>query len=60
VRALLDDPARAARLAAAGRVRAESAFSLAAHVDAVERMYTEVLGAGRAESGVASLEGGDR
>ena len=60
VRALLDDPARAARLAAAGRVRAESAFSLAAHVDAVERMYAEVLGAGRAESGVASLEGGDR
>jgi len=44
VRSLLDDPARAARLGAAGRARAESRFSLTAHVDAVERVYAEVLG----------------
>jgi L-malate glycosyltransferase len=44
VRALLADPARAARLGAAGRARAESMFSLGAHVDAVERVYAEVLG----------------
>jgi glycosyltransferase involved in cell wall biosynthesis len=44
VRALLDDPARAARLGAAGRARAESTFSLGAHVDAVERVYDEMLG----------------
>jgi glycosyltransferase involved in cell wall biosynthesis len=43
VRALLDDPARAARLGAAGRARAESTFSLGAHVEAVERAYDEVL-----------------
>ncbi len=42
--ALLDDPARAARLGAAGRARAESSFSLGAHVDGVERVYDEVLG----------------
>jgi len=47
VRALLDDPARAARLGGAGRARAESTFSLGAHVDAVERVYAEILGAGR-------------
>jgi len=44
VRALLDDPARAARLGAAGRARAESTFSLDAHGDGVERVYDEVLG----------------
>ena len=44
VRALLDDPARAARLGAAGRARAESTFSLGAHVDGIERVYDEVLG----------------
>ena len=44
VRALFDEPARAARLGAAGRTRAESTFSLGAHVDAVERVYDEVLG----------------
>ncbi len=44
VRALLDDPARAARLGETGRARAESTFSLGAHVDAVERVYDEVLG----------------
>jgi L-malate glycosyltransferase len=44
VRALLDDPARATALGAAGRARAESTFSLGAHVDAVERVYDEVLG----------------
>jgi L-malate glycosyltransferase len=44
VRALLDDPSRAARLGAAGRARAESAFCLGAHVDAVERVWDEVLG----------------
>jgi glycosyltransferase involved in cell wall biosynthesis len=44
VRALLDDPPRAARLGAAGRARAESTFSLGAHVDAIERVYDEFLG----------------
>jgi glycosyltransferase involved in cell wall biosynthesis len=44
VRSLLDEPARAARLGAAGRARAESRFSLTAHVDAIERVYAEVLG----------------
>ena len=44
VSALLADPARAVRLGAAGRARAESTFSLGAHVDAVERLYEEVLG----------------
>jgi glycosyltransferase involved in cell wall biosynthesis len=44
VRTLLDEPARAARLGAAGRARAESTFSLGAHVDAIERVYDEVLG----------------
>jgi glycosyltransferase involved in cell wall biosynthesis len=42
---LLDDPALAARLGAAGRRRAESTFSLASHVAAVERVYREVGGA---------------
>jgi glycosyltransferase involved in cell wall biosynthesis len=45
VQALLDDPARAARLGAAGRARAESTFSLTAHVEAVERVYAEIGGA---------------
>jgi glycosyltransferase involved in cell wall biosynthesis len=44
VRVLLDDPGLAARLGAAGRARAESTFSLGAHVDGVERVYDEVLG----------------
>jgi len=44
VRALLDDPTRAARFGAEGRARAESTFSLGAHVDGVERVYDEVLG----------------
>jgi glycosyltransferase involved in cell wall biosynthesis len=44
VGALLDEPARAARLGAAGRARAESTFSLGAHVDAVERVYDEIIG----------------
>jgi len=51
VRALLDDPARAARLGTAGRARAESTFSLGAHVDGVERVYDEVLGRATAEGG---------
>ena len=55
VRALLDDPARAARLGAAGRARAASMFSLAAHVAAVERVYAEILGAGRAPGESASI-----
>jgi glycosyltransferase involved in cell wall biosynthesis len=50
VMALLDDPARATRLGSAGRARAESTFSLGAHVDAVERLYEEVLGRGASES----------
>jgi len=48
VRVLLDDPGRAARLGAAGRARAESTFTLRAHVDAVERVYAGLLGDGRA------------
>ena len=51
VRALLDDPTRAARLGAAGRARAESTFSLSAHVDAIERVYNEVLGRVAREAG---------
>lgn len=44
VLALLADPASAARLGAAGRRRAESAFGLARHVQAVQALYLEVLG----------------
>jgi glycosyltransferase involved in cell wall biosynthesis len=44
VGALLGDPPRAARLGAAGRRRAESAFSLAGHAAAVEGVYREALG----------------
>jgi glycosyltransferase involved in cell wall biosynthesis len=55
VRSLLDDPARAARLGAAGRARAESTFSLAAHVGGVERVYAELLGAGRAVEDAAPV-----
>jgi glycosyltransferase involved in cell wall biosynthesis len=44
VQALLADRAHASRLGAAGRARAESTFSLGAHVDAVERVYDEMLG----------------
>lgn len=51
VRALLDDPERAARLGVAGRRRAESTFSLAGHVRAVEAVYRQVLGAGRGRAG---------
>ena len=51
VRALLDDPARAARLGAAGRARAESSFSLGAHVHAVERVYDEVLARAARDAG---------
>jgi glycosyltransferase involved in cell wall biosynthesis len=51
VQALLDDPARAARLGAAGRARAESTFGLGAHVDGVERVYDEVLGRATPEDG---------
>jgi len=51
VRALLDDPTRAARFGAEGRARAESTFSLGAHVDGVERVYDEVLGRATPEGG---------
>ena len=47
VLALLEDPGRAARLGAAGRRRAETEFSLSRHVEAVEALYQELLGAGR-------------
>ena len=47
VRALLENPPRARPLGAAGRRRAESTFSLRAHVDAVERTYAELLGVDR-------------
>lgn len=46
---LLRDPGRAARLGAAGRRRAASAFSLASHVAAVERVYREALGGDHAD-----------
>lgn len=48
VRELLDDPARAGRLGAAGRRRAEAVFSIERHAELVARVYGEVLGAGRA------------
>jgi len=41
---LLEDPARAARLGAAGRRRAEGSFSLTRHVAAVEALYAELAG----------------
>jgi glycosyltransferase involved in cell wall biosynthesis len=40
---LLEDPRRAALLGIAGRRRAESTFGLPAHVEAVERLYAELL-----------------
>jgi glycosyltransferase involved in cell wall biosynthesis len=46
VLALLEDPARAARLGTAGRRRAETAFSLASHVAAVQSLYGEIAGEG--------------
>ena len=49
VLALLEDPARAVHLAAAGRRRAETEFSLSRHVKAVEALYREVLGVDRGE-----------
>lgn len=48
VLALLEDPGRSARLGQAGRRRAEREFSLRRHAEAVERLYEELLGAGRA------------
>ena len=45
---LLGDPARAARFGEAGRWRAETTFTLAGHVAAVERVYGELLGEHRA------------
>ena len=48
VLALLKDPAKAARLGNAGRRRAEKVFSLGRHVEAVETLYKELLGANRA------------
>jgi len=44
VLALLEDPARAARLGAAGRRRSEASFSLPRHVRAVEALYRELVG----------------
>jgi glycosyltransferase involved in cell wall biosynthesis len=41
---LLEDAPRAQRLGMAGRRRAETTFSLARHVEAVETLYREVLG----------------
>jgi glycosyltransferase involved in cell wall biosynthesis len=55
VQALLDDPARAARLGAAGRARVESTFSLTAHVGAVERVYAEIGGGVRAPREVVPI-----
>jgi glycosyltransferase involved in cell wall biosynthesis len=42
IRSLLDDPAHAARLGTEGRARARAAFSLTAHIAAVERVYAEL------------------
>ncbi len=42
---LLADPARAARLGAAGRRRVETEFGLARHVAAIEALYDELAGA---------------
>jgi len=47
VQTLLENPGRAGHLGAAGRRRAQSTFSLTAHVDAVERAYAELLGVDR-------------
>jgi glycosyltransferase involved in cell wall biosynthesis len=44
VLALLENPARAARLGAAGRRRSEERFSLPRHVEAVEALYHEIIG----------------
>ena len=44
VLSLLEDPSRAARLGEAGRRRAETSFSLARHVGAVEALYEELAG----------------
>ncbi|HKB26083.1 MAG TPA: glycosyltransferase family 4 protein, partial [Methylomirabilota bacterium] len=46
VRELLDDPARAARLGAAGRRRAQAEFGLARHAAAVGALYDELLSEG--------------
>jgi glycosyltransferase involved in cell wall biosynthesis len=43
IRAVLDDPALATRMGAAGRARAEEKFSSAAMGDAVLRVYAELL-----------------
>jgi glycosyltransferase involved in cell wall biosynthesis len=43
---LLSDPAGAARLGLAGRQRVEEFFSLSRHIEAVEEIYAELLGAG--------------
>jgi phosphatidylinositol alpha-mannosyltransferase len=42
---LLDDPARAAAMGAAGRARAVSTFAWPVVVDQLEELYTELLGA---------------
>jgi glycosyltransferase involved in cell wall biosynthesis len=41
---LLEDAPRTLRLGMAGRRRAETTFSLSRHVEAIERLYQEVLG----------------
>jgi len=45
---LLSDPDRARRLGEAGRLRVVAEFSLSRHVEAVEALYKELLGANRA------------
>ncbi|MFQ5830307.1 MAG: glycosyltransferase family 4 protein [Candidatus Methylomirabilia bacterium] len=40
---LIEDPAKAARLGEAGRRRVASEFTLARHVDAVDRLYASLL-----------------
>jgi glycosyltransferase involved in cell wall biosynthesis len=60
VRGLLDDPARAARLGAAGRARALATFSRDAHADAMAQVYADVLGAARRPGARAAVLGRGR
>jgi starch synthase len=46
--ALLDDPARARRMGAAGRALARARFEWAANVDAMEAVYERVMREARA------------
>ncbi len=47
LRRYAEDPASRDELAARGRARYETAFTIEAHVDALERCYAELVGTGR-------------